>query len=133
MKDVTKIYSLPYFIYQVLKLNHINSPKNYLHFQKQPWFWYQITYFFFGKITCFLDATWRRQPQRRTLEFVYVEEDPININTGSAEVLKLLPGVGEVTAANIIAARPFRHVADLRNVYGIGASKYAMLERLICV
>jgi competence protein ComEA len=47
----------------------------------------------------------------------------ININTATAEELDVLPGVGEVTAARIIAHRdqngPFRTVDDLIQVEGI--------------
>lgn len=47
----------------------------------------------------------------------------ININTATAEELDVLPGVGEVTAARIIAYRdengPFRSVDDLIHVEGI--------------
>jgi competence protein ComEA len=53
-------------------------------------------------------------------------DDPrerININTGTADALEALPGVGEVTAARIIAYReqygPFRSVDDLIHVQGI--------------
>lgn len=57
-----------------------------------------------------------------------VEEVPrptININTATAEDLDVLPGVGEVTAARIIAYReqhgPYRSVDDLIHVEGISA------------
>jgi competence protein ComEA len=53
-------------------------------------------------------------------------EDPrvrININAATAEELEALPGVGDVTAARIIAYReqhgPFRAVDDLIHVQGI--------------
>src|SRR5262249_11108029 len=50
-------------------------------------------------------------------------DPPININTASVEQLMRLPGVGSVTANNIIAARaekPFRTLNDLDAVKGIG-------------
>jgi competence protein ComEA len=55
----------------------------------------------------------------------------VNINTASAEELDTLPGVGPVTAAEILAYRrehgPFQHPEDLLNVRGIGEKK---LERM---
>lgn len=48
---------------------------------------------------------------------------PINVNTATVEQLMQIPGVGPVTAQNIVAARnvkPFKSVADLDRVKGIG-------------
>ena len=75
----------------------------------------------------------RSRPARRSVSFVPSDNGLININTASIQLLMTLPGIGEIMAENIIACRPFHHNADLRNVYGIGARKYAMLERLVCV
>jgi competence protein ComEA len=50
-------------------------------------------------------------------------DPPINVNAASAEELTRLPAIGPVTAQNIVAARaakPFRTLADLDNVKGIG-------------
>jgi competence protein ComEA len=47
----------------------------------------------------------------------------LDINTASVTELENLPGVGPVTAQNIIAARPFKSADDLRNVKGIGSGK----------
>ena len=59
----------------------------------------------------------------------------ININTASAAELDLLPGVGEVTAARIIAFReengPFRSVDDLVLVEGISAKTVGGLRDLV--
>lgn len=50
--------------------------------------------------------------------------DKININSASAEQLQLVKGIGEKTAAAIIAYREangaFESVSDLVNVKGIG-------------
>ncbi len=50
-------------------------------------------------------------------------DPPIDVNAATAEQLMQLPGVGAVTAQNILAARaekPFRTLADLDRVKGIG-------------
>ena len=61
----------------------------------------------------------------------------VNINTASAAELVSLPGVGEATAAKIIASRdsegPFQAIEDLKRVSGIGDKKYEALKDLICV
>ncbi|MGM0501812.1 MAG: helix-hairpin-helix domain-containing protein [Bacillota bacterium] len=55
----------------------------------------------------------------------------ININTATAEVLTTFPGIGALTAANIIAYRqlngPFNSKEDLKKVSGIGRVTYQKL------
>ncbi|HEX8858914.1 MAG TPA: ComEA family DNA-binding protein, partial [Actinomycetes bacterium] len=61
---------------------------------------------------------------------------PIDLNTATAEQLDTLPGVGEVTANQIIAYRsehPFRSVDDLRQVPGIGDRRFDLLKDLVTV
>ena len=59
----------------------------------------------------------------------------ININTGTAEELEALPGVGDVTAARIIAYReengPFRSVDDLIHVQGISNRTIDLFRDLV--
>lgn len=55
-------------------------------------------------------------------------EPKLDINTASAEELKSLPGVGEVTAARIMAARPYTSADFLTKVKGIGPKKYTKLR-----
>ena len=73
----------------------------------------------------------------------YGEEMPtpgdgrIDINTASLELLKTLPGIGDVKAEAIIAYRKdsglFQTVDDLMNVDGIGTVTYENLRDLITI
>ncbi len=62
---------------------------------------------------------------------------PVNLNSADATDLEALPGVGPVTAADIIAWRdahgPFTSVDELQAVPGIGPSKFARLAPLVSV
>ena len=63
-------------------------------------------------------------------------QGPVNINTASADELKTLPGIGDITAESIIAyrqERPFQSVEDIMNVSGIGEAKFDKIRGLICV
>lgn len=44
----------------------------------------------------------------------------VNINNGSFESLKSLPGIGDILAQRIIDGRPYIDVYDLMRVEGIG-------------
>lgn len=61
----------------------------------------------------------------------------VNINTATAEELKTLNGVGDVTAQKIIDYRessgPFAKPEDLKNVSGIGDKRYEAIAASICV
>lgn len=61
----------------------------------------------------------------------------VNINLASEPELMSLPGVGEATAAKIVADRQangsFKTVDDLKRVSGIGDKKFEALSGLICV
>jgi DNA uptake protein ComE-like DNA-binding protein len=52
----------------------------------------------------------------------------IDINTATEKELTTVPGIGHVTAARIIAARPFRSADDLKKVSGIGDKNYAKIR-----
>ena len=51
----------------------------------------------------------------------------LNLNTATEEQLEALPRVGPALAARLVAGRPYRSLADLDRVRGIGP---AALERL---
>ncbi|HUS34872.1 MAG TPA: helix-hairpin-helix domain-containing protein [Verrucomicrobiae bacterium] len=55
----------------------------------------------------------------------------ININTASKSELETLPGVGPAVADNIINARPFKKVSDLKDVTGIGDQRYDDIRPLV--
>jgi competence ComEA-like helix-hairpin-helix protein len=57
-----------------------------------------------------------------------IELGRIDINTATEKELKMIPGIGPVMAARIIAARPFRSADDLKKVNGIGDKKYAKIR-----
>lgn len=52
----------------------------------------------------------------------------ININTASATDLESLPGIGAVTAGNIIEARPFAQKEDLLNRKIVGAATFEKIK-----
>jgi competence protein ComEA len=63
-------------------------------------------------------------------------DPPINVNTASAEELTRLPAIGPVTAQNIVAARsakPFRTLADLDAVKGIGPKTLEKIRPFVVV
>ena len=65
------------------------------------------------------------------------EPERISINTGTAEDLSTLPGIGPSTAEKIILYRNdhglFQQIEDLMNVKGIGRAKYDAIADLITI
>jgi len=61
----------------------------------------------------------------------------ININTANATELEELPGVGEAIAKKIIEYREyngnFSSIEEIKNVSGIGDSKFEKMKDYICV
>lgn len=57
-----------------------------------------------------------------------IQPGQIDINTATEKELKMVPGIGPVIAARIIAARPFRSADDLKKLNGIGDKKYARVR-----
>jgi competence protein ComEA len=61
----------------------------------------------------------------------------VNLNTATMAQLEALPGVGPVLAQRIVDFRtrhgPFRSVADLRQVDGVGDARYTQLKDLVVV
>jgi competence protein ComEA len=57
----------------------------------------------------------------------------INLNTATQAELEGLKGIGPALAQKIIAARPFKAVADLKNVPGISQATYDEIKGLVTV
>ncbi|MBZ9713141.1 ComEA family DNA-binding protein [Deinococcus multiflagellatus] len=55
----------------------------------------------------------------------------LNLNTATTEQLEALPKVGPALAARIVAGRPYRTLADLDRVKGIGPSALKTLQGLV--
>lgn len=64
-------------------------------------------------------------------------DDTVSLNRADARALEVLPGVGPVLAASIVAYReehgPYMEVEDLLSVPGIGESKLATLRDRVVV
>jgi len=65
------------------------------------------------------------------------KENPINLNTASAEEFDLLPGIGPTHAADIVAYRTqhgsFNTIDEIMNVPGIGQTTFDRIKDLIYV
>ena len=61
------------------------------------------------------------------------EDQPVDINHASRDVLMSLPGVGEKTALRIIEARPYGSPQDLRRAEGMGPATFEKLKTYIRV
>jgi len=57
-----------------------------------------------------------------------IDPGQIDINSATEKELKMIPGIGPVIAARIIAARPCRSADSLKKVNGIGDKKYAKIR-----
>jgi competence protein ComEA len=55
-------------------------------------------------------------------------DKPVNVNSASKARLETLPGVDDETADRIIAGRPYRTKAALRNKHVLSADQYASIK-----
>lgn len=61
------------------------------------------------------------------------QDSKININTATVSDLVELPGIGETYAQRIIEHRPYKAIAELLNVPGIGPKKFESIKDLVSV
>jgi competence protein ComEA len=60
-------------------------------------------------------------------------DKPVDINSATEKELITLPGIGAKTAKEIVSARPFKTVDDLKNVKGIGDKTFEKLKgHVVC-
>ncbi|HEY9855706.1 MAG TPA: helix-hairpin-helix domain-containing protein [Stenomitos sp.] len=57
----------------------------------------------------------------------------VNLNTATSRELRKLPGIGELLAQRIIAARPLHSVDDLQRIKGITPQHYEQLRPLVTI
>ncbi len=64
-----------------------------------------------------------------------MSQNKLNLNKATLDELKNLPGIGEVTAKNIIEYRErvggFKNLEELKNVKGIGEKKFEILKNYL--
>ena len=60
-------------------------------------------------------------------------DDSFDLNTASEEQFEQLPGIGPVTAAKIVAGRPYRSVEDLLKIPGIGKKTLEKMRPCVTV
>ena len=70
-------------------------------------------------------------------EFLLKQNNKVNINTATQTELEVLTGIGPSTALKIIKYRKengkFKTIEEIKNVPGIGESKFQTIKDEICV
>jgi competence ComEA-like helix-hairpin-helix protein len=83
--------------------------------------------------TAFPRVTGTAPAPGQTTNAVAVSPRPVDLNLATLEELQTLPGIGPKLAERIIAHRPFKTLADLDRVPGIGSATITRLEPLVRV
>ncbi len=93
---------------------------------------------FIGRNT--ISAVWlknQKKQQSSGTQATVQTENKLNINTATVEQLLDIPGIGEVTAQNIVNYReengPFTGIGELLNVDGIGQTRFNKLIEYVYV
>ncbi len=78
-----------------------------------------------------------KESETKQQTYTQATSQKININTATQEELETLTGIGPSTATKIIQHRKengkFKTIEDIKNVKGIGESKYDKIKDKICV
>lgn len=78
-----------------------------------------------------------KEEDEKEIEKVSEKNTKVNINTATQTQLETLPGIGPSTAMKIISYREekgkFKKVEDIKEVSGIGESKYNKIKDLITI
>ena len=73
----------------------------------------------------------------KNLCFKYDKNSKININKATQAELEIIPGIGPSTALKIINYRnengKFKSIEDVKNISGIGDSKYEKMKDYITI
>ncbi len=79
----------------------------------------------------------RRQKKRDDKEFgkqfAPSTTQPMCLNSASKKQLESIPGIGPVTAAKIIAGRPYQSIADLLDIAGVGPGRLGKITPYVKV
>ncbi len=79
------------------------------------------------------ENTTKRTAGNSTVEVAPSKGRKVDLNKATKAELEALPGVGPVIADEIIAARPFKNVAELKKVRGIASERYDDIRPLVIV
>ena len=75
--------------------------------------------------------------QNESLDNAIIDKKIINLNHATLEELTTLPGIGPGIAQKILSYRqakgPFKDIAEVKNVPGIGSKRYAELQPYLTI
>ncbi len=84
-----------------------------------------------------LKMKFRKQERRRISKKIDEPEDKVSINTGTVDELSRIPGIGNITAKQIIEYREksgkFQSIRELMNIYGFSETKFDKIKDYITI